>query len=140
MLIDVEDRTISGELVIDSVSEDSELKSIGLCVSSGVRSVTGSITAAQRGRTLVGLRGGRLNPRRARVLAGASAPSGRADEAVELAVDADGNGRPDLIVTQYTCDAGGAPSSGAQARCIDTYMEQSGGMRRVLQEIIGPCR
>jgi hypothetical protein len=140
-LIDIEDKAVHGELVIDSVGEENELAALGLCVSSGAHSVKGTITPPiGEGRSLVGLRGARLNRRVARVLTGISPPSGRTGESVELAVDADGNGRPDLIVTQYACDATGTPSASGEGRCIDTYMDQHGAMRRVLQESVGTCR
>jgi hypothetical protein len=140
-IIDMEDKAVRGELVIESIGEETELAALGLCVSSGVRTVKGTLTPdVSEGRTLVGLRGARLDRRVARVLSGITSPSGRTDESVELALDADGNGRPDLVVTQYPCDAAGAPSSSNEGRCIDTYMEQHGAMRRVLQESVGPCR
>jgi len=149
-IIDMDDRAVRGELVIETVGEETELAALGLCVSSGIRTVKGTLSPdMSEGRSLVGLRGARLDRRMARVLTGISSPSGRADESVELAVDADGNGRPDLVITQYACDAAGSSSSvsgggggvsGAEGRCIDTYMEQHGGMRRVLQETVSPCR
>jgi hypothetical protein len=140
-VVDLVEKTVRGEFVIESVSEATELAALGMCVSSGIKTVKGSFTSGT-GETghVVGLRGARLNRHAARLLADVPPPSGRADESVELAVDADGNGRPDLILTQYPCDENGAPAAAGEGRCFDTYMAQHGEMQRVQQDILRSCR
>jgi len=133
---------LRGELVIESVSEAADMRSAGLCISGGAQNVKGWSTADADGRDLVaGLRNARLDAGVARVLSGVAAPSGRDDERVDLAVDADGNGSADLVVTAYRCTPEGAPSSGTgpDARCFDTYMVRHGKLHRVLQDIIRAC-
>jgi hypothetical protein len=138
--IDMVDKAVRGELVIESVGPATEFDSLGLCVSSGAHGVRGTFTVPiDESRQIVGLRGARLSPRTARVLTDVQPPSGRSEESVELAVDADGNGRADLILTQYSCDAAGGPSTSGEGRCLDTYLEQRGTLRRVQQDILRSC-
>jgi len=138
--IDMVDRTVRGELVIESVGPPTELESLGLCVSSGAHGVRGTSAARlDESHQVVGLRGARLNPRISRVLTDALPPSGRGEESVELAIDSDGNGRADLVLTQYSCDATGAMSASGESRCLDTYVEQRGTLRRVQQDILRNC-
>jgi hypothetical protein len=140
-VIDLAEKRVRGEFVIEAVTEATELSSLNLCISTGVRSVRGSYASGvEEGGHIIGLRGAKLNRRVARVLSNVAAPSGRADEQVELAIDADGNGQADLLLTQYVCDGDGAPAAGGEGRCFDTYMEQRGGMRRVQQDILRACR
>jgi hypothetical protein len=139
-VIDMAEKRVRGEYVIESVSEATELSSLGLCISSGVKSVRGSYAAgAEEGGHVMGLRGARLSRKLTQVLTSVPAPSGRTDETVELAIDADGNGHADLVLTQYPCDANGVPASGGDGRCFDTYLEQRGGLRRVQQDILRAC-
>jgi len=139
-LVDLVDRTVRGEFVIESVGEATELAALGLCVSSGVKTVKGSFTGGiEESGSIVGLRGARLNRKVARLLSDVRPPTGRSDESVELALDADGNGRADLILTQYACDTNGAPSPAGDGRCFDTYVEQHGGLHRVQQDILRTC-
>ena len=132
-----------GELVIESVSEAADMRSAGLCISGGAQNVKGwSTTDADERDLVAGLRNARLDAEVARVLSGVAAPSGRADERVDLAVDTDGNSSADLVVTAYSCTPEGEPSSGtgSHARCFDTYMVRRGKLRRVQQDIIRACR
>jgi len=138
-VVDQMGKTVRGTFVIESVTEAAELAALGLCVSTGVRTVRGAYgNGADEGGRAWGLRGVKLNRKVAR-LVDAQPPSGRTDESVNVALDVDGNGRPDVILTQYSCDASGAPSSSGDGRCFDTYMEQHGGMRRVQQDILKTC-
>jgi hypothetical protein len=139
-IIDLSEQRVRGEFVIESVEDSAELAQIRMCVDTGVQTVKGSyVGGAEGGEQVVGLRGARLDPRTARVLSDVTPPSGRAEESVEVAIDTDGNGRADLILTQYACDATGAPTNGAGARCFDTYLEQRGVMRRVQRDILRAC-
>jgi hypothetical protein len=139
-IIDLSEKRVRGEFVIESVEDSAELAQLRMCVDTGVQTVKGSYRGgAEGGEHVVGLRGARLDPRTARVLSDVAPPSGRAEESVEVAIDADGNGRADLILTEYGCDATGAPASGTGARCFDTYLEQRGVMRRVQRDILRAC-
>jgi hypothetical protein len=138
--IDMVDRSVRGELVIEAVGPATEFDSLGLCVSSGAHGVRGTVTVRlDDSHQIVGLRGARLSPRISRVLTDVLPPSGRGEESVELAIDADGNGRADLVLTQYSCDATGALSASGEGRCLDTYLEQRGTLRRVQQDILRSC-
>lgn len=140
-IVDPAARRLRGAFVIESVTEAAELASLALCVSTGVHTVRGSYAiGADEGGRVWGLRGAKLNRKVARVLGDVPPPSGRSEESVAFAVDADGNGRPDLLLTEYACDENGAPTSGAEGRCFDTYLEQRGGMHRVQQDILRTCR
>jgi hypothetical protein len=139
-IFDLGERRVRGEFVIESSSESTELAAIGLCVNTGIRNVKGSYTpGTEEGGHVMGMRGLQLNRRIARVLENVPSPSGRTDDSVELAVDYDDNGQPDLVMTQYSCDVNGSPSAGGDGRCFDTYTEQRGGLRRVQQDIIRRC-
>ena len=134
---------LRGELVIESVSEATAPRA-SLCVSGGAQLVKGSFTSPDDDfDSGLGLRGVQLDIKIARVLAGVPAPSGRDDEQIKLALDGDGNGSADLVVTAYTCTPEGAPASGVRgrdARCFDTHMAHRGKLRRVHQDIVRACR
>ena len=139
-VIDLADKAVRGEFVIESVSEAADATHLGVCLDTGLQIVKGSyVGGAEPGGHAFGLRGAKLSRRTARVISDLPSPSGRTEETVELAIDADGNGRADIVLTQYSCDASGAPSSGGMIRCLDTYMEQRGGLRRVQQDILRAC-
>lgn len=138
-VVDLGERVVRGEFVIESVGDAKDLLSRGICVSTGLQMVKGTyVDGAQPGRQVMGLRGVRLSPR-ARVLSDVPAPSGRPEESVELALDTDGNGRADILLSQYACDVSGALSTGGEARCLDTYIDQRGTLRRVQQDILQVC-
>ncbi len=140
-VLDLSERKVSGELLIESVGEPTELASRGVCVSTGVQTVKGLFTGGADGLGhLMGLRGVRLDPRIARVRVDLPSPSGRDDDSVEFGVDTDGNGRTDLVLTHYACDDAGAPASDGAGRCFDTYMDRGTGLRRVQQDIFRICR
>ncbi len=140
-VLDLSERTVRGEFLIESVGAATELTSRGVCVSTGVQTVKGTYTSGGDGLGhLMGLRGARLDPRIARVRVDVPAPSGRPDESVEFAVDTDGNGRTDLVLTHYACNESGAPAGDGEGRCFDTYMDRGDGLRRVQQDIFRICR
>jgi hypothetical protein len=140
-VLDLSERAVRGELVIESVGEGAELIARGVCVNTGVYTVKGSYASGTDGvGHLMGLLGAKLDRRTARIMADVPAPSGRTDEVVELAVDADGNGRADLVLTHYSCDEQGKPASDSMGRCFDTYMQRQGELRRVQQDIFRVCR
>jgi hypothetical protein len=138
-VIDLSAGTVRGELVIESVS--AELPAFSMCVNPGVHTVKAAYASGgDAGGDLLGLRGAKLDRRTARVMKDVPAPSGRAGDAVEVAVDTDGNGRADLVLTRYACDQDGRPSQDDAGDCFDTYMGRDGGLRRVHQDIFRVCR
>jgi hypothetical protein len=140
-VLDMSERKMSGELVIEAVGEPTELTSRGVCVNTGLQTVKGTFAGEADGLGhLMGLRGARIDPRIARVRVDLPPPSGRDDETVELGVDLDGNGRTDLVITHYACDDSGAPASDGEGRCFDTYMDRGAGLRRAQQDIFRICR
>jgi hypothetical protein len=131
---------LRGEFIVESVAEPTELISRGLCPDSDIHVVKGSFTAgADQGGYVMGLRAAKLDPRIARVMPDVPAPSGRDEESVHFAIDSDADGRADLMVTEYSCDASGTPTSGGSSLCFDVYMDQRGTMRRVQQDILRVC-
>ena len=139
-VIDLSAEAVRGELVIESVGARLPDAGLGICVNTDVHAVSASYASGGgAGGNLLGLRGAKLDHRTARVMKDVGAPSGRAGESVELAVDADANGRADLVVTRYACDQDGRPSSDGAGRCFDTYVERDGGLRRVHQDIFRVC-
>jgi hypothetical protein len=143
LLVATEPR-LRGELVIESATDATDLRRDNVCISGGAQYVKGWYTSGTDSSDVTaGLRGAGLDLSVARVLDGVPAPSGHADESVKLAVDGDGNGSADLVMTAYRCTPDGAPApSGASSdsRCFDTYMAYRGKLRRVHQDIIRACR
>lgn len=140
-VIDTVKRTVRGDFVIESIEDDLEYMSRGLCVAAGAYAVKGRFASGAPDRTteLIGLRGLKLG-KQARVLAGGvQPPSGRADERVELAVDADGDGRADVALTRYPCDPAGNPRSGSEGICYDVYVAERGRLSRTSQDVVGAC-
>jgi len=88
----------------------------------------------------------RLDPSRARVLEKArnpASPSGHPGDEVLRAVDRDGDGIADILITRYSCDVSGKPSAGPSSSCIDIWARtsaQSGGkLVRASQLNFAPC-
>ena len=79
-----------------------------------------------------------IHPRRGRNLTREQfppSPSGRPDDQVVIAVDRDGDGAADILMTQTACDGAGA-SSGS---CLDEYANMNGRMVRVHQTNFATC-
>ncbi|MDB4957036.1 MAG: hypothetical protein JWO36_4605 [Myxococcales bacterium] len=66
-------------------------------------------------------------------------PMGHADERILMAVDAEGKGNEDLVLTQYVCDAQGQPSAIGGASCFDMYHRVGERLTRGQQTIISGC-
>ncbi len=64
-----------------------------------------------------------LDPAHARIIPDSQLPHspGGSDEAVFKAIDRDGDGNADIIVTTYTCDANGIANTSAQSNCVDVW-------------------
>lgn len=69
------------------------------------------------------------------------APSGRPDENVQHALDDDGDGQPDLLVTNYACDERLRPSRASRVShtCYDTWLEVRDEWRRARTDHVPVC-
>jgi hypothetical protein len=65
-------------------------------------------------------------------------PSGSADDEVWRAVDRDGDGAADILLTRYSCDAAGRPSTGG-TYCIDVWARTGARMMRTAQINFALC-
>ena len=68
-----------------------------------------------------------------------SNPGGISDDDVWRAVDRDGDGAADILITRYGCDAEGHPSSAASTFCIDLWARTGARMTRTTQFNFGLC-
>lgn len=75
------------------------------------------------------------------VAAAMEAPSGRPDENVQHALDDDGDGQPDLLVTIYACDERMRPSRASRVShtCYDTLIEVRDEWRRARTDQVPMC-
>lgn len=83
-----------------------------------------------------------LDPSRARVIDRSHAPpspSGSPDEEVWRAIDRDGDGDPDILITRLGCDASGRPVSGGPASCVDVWARTGTRMTRTTQVDLAQC-
>jgi hypothetical protein len=88
-----------------------------------------------------------LDANRARVLERSHmppSPSGFPDDEVWRAIDRDGDGAADILLTRYGCDSQGRPVSGGFARvgntfCIDVWARTGARMTRTTQLNFGLC-
>lgn len=62
-----------------------------------------------------------------------SSPSGMPDDEVWRAIDRDGDGAADILITRYGCDASGRPASAGNAFCIDLWARTGARMTRTTQ-------
>jgi hypothetical protein len=82
-----------------------------------------------------------LDPNRARVLDKnhmPASPSGIAGDEVWRAIDRDGNGTADILITRYSCDTSGTPSTSG-AYCIDVWARLGARMTRTTQLNLARC-
>jgi hypothetical protein len=83
-----------------------------------------------------------INPSRARVLDKnhlPSSPSGASGEEVWRAIDRDGDGAADVLITRYNCDAAGRPMTGGSTYCIDVWARLGLRMTRTTQLNFAQC-
>jgi len=86
---------------------------------------------------------GRIDQGRAHVLPAARpirSTSGRAEQ-ILFGVDCDGDGKPDLIITRYPCDASGNPAVPARAvdECDDIWVDDGHSVQRTEQVMESAC-
>jgi hypothetical protein len=83
-----------------------------------------------------------LNPSRARVLDKnhlPASPSGLPDEEVWRAIDRDGDGTADILITRYSCDASGRPTASGSTPCVDIWARLGSKMTRTFQLNFAQC-
>ena len=74
-----------------------------------------------------------LDPNRAHALDKAhmpASPSGLSGDDVWQAIDSDGDGSADIVVTRYGCDSAGKPATRASTYCIDVWARTGSRMTR----------
>lgn len=74
-----------------------------------------------------------LDPNRAHALDKAhmpESPSGLSGDDVWQAIDSDGDGSADIVVTRYGCDSAGKPATRANTYCIDVWARIGSRMTR----------
>lgn len=83
-----------------------------------------------------------LDPSRARVIDRSHlppSPSGSPDEEVWRAIDRDGDGDPDILITRLGCDPSGRTASGGAAYCVDVWARTGARMTRTAQVDLTQC-
>lgn len=103
-----------------------------------VRPVRGSATDGDG----FGVSDPNLNPNRAHLIEKhhrPAAPSGLAGEEVWRAIDRDGDGNADAMLTRYSCDGSGRPLPGGSAHCIDVWARIAGRVVRTTQINLAQC-
>ncbi|HEX8112419.1 MAG TPA: hypothetical protein VF516_32035, partial [Kofleriaceae bacterium] len=68
-----------------------------------------------------------------------SSPSGLPDDEVWRAIDRDGDGAADILITRYGCDASGRPTSAGNPQCIDLWARTGARMTRTTQLNFALC-
>jgi hypothetical protein len=83
-----------------------------------------------------------VDPRRARVLDKdhmPASPSGISDEEIWRAIDRDGDGSADILVTHYNCDTSGRPVPRGATYCIDVWARLGTKLTRTTQLNFAQC-
>jgi hypothetical protein len=82
-----------------------------------------------------------LHPSRARIVdkSHIAAPSGVPGEEVVRAIDRDGDGTADLLITRYGCDSSGRPTAGVTTFCIEVWTRSQNRMMRRSQINLAQC-
>lgn len=83
-----------------------------------------------------------LDPNRARVLDRGHippSPSGATDEEVWRAIDRDGDGVADILITRFSCDLAARPVPGGAAYCVAIWARTGARMTRTTQLNFARC-
>jgi hypothetical protein len=103
-------------------------------------------TRTLRGSTLegdgIGVIDPGLDPNRAHLIERAhlpSSPSGSPDDEVWRAIDRDGDGAADILITRYNCDASGRSTSTSVTSCLDLWSRTGARMTRTTQLNFALC-
>jgi hypothetical protein len=68
-----------------------------------------------------------------------SSPRGPPDDDVWRAIDNDGDGVADIVITRYGCDASGRPTSTGNTFCIDVWARTGARMMRTTELNFALC-
>jgi len=68
-----------------------------------------------------------------------SSPSGSPDDEVWRAIDRDGDGAADIVITRYSCDSSGRPTTGGATYCVDLWARTGARMTRTTQLNFALC-
>jgi hypothetical protein len=101
----------------------------------------GDLASAQTGRA-IGLVDAGLDPSTAHRIPddlARPAPTGRSEERVFAAIDREGKGNEDIVITQYVCDPQGQSNANGIAQCMDVYNRIGGRLTRAQQTVIAGC-
>lgn len=105
------------------------------------RTVRGA-TSDHNGNNGIGVIDPAILPARAHVLERGrlpASPSGLPSEEVWRAIDRDGDGTADILITRYTCDAAGKPLPSASTSCIDIWARIGQRLLRTTQINFAQC-
>jgi hypothetical protein len=105
------------------------------------RSVRGA-TADGNGPGGIGVIDPALNPSRAHVLDRSHlppSPGGMPNEEVWRAIDRDGDGSADIMITRYSCDSSSKPQSAGATYCIDVWARIGTRLQRTTQLNFAQC-
>jgi hypothetical protein len=83
-----------------------------------------------------------LDPSRAHLIERAhlpGSPSGSPDDEVWRAIDRDGDGAADILITRYNCDASGRSTSTSVTSCLDLWARTGARMTRTTQLNFAQC-
>ena len=83
-----------------------------------------------------------LDPGRAHLIDRAhlpGSPSGSPDDEVWRAIDRDGDGAADILITRYNCDASGRSTSTSVTSCLDLWARTGARMTRTTQLNFALC-
>jgi len=99
-------------------------------------------TTDSNGNTGIGVIDPAINPNRAHVLDRShmpASPGGLHGEEVWRAIDRDGDGTADIMITRYTCDASSKPQSAGATSCIDVWARVGPRLLRTTQLNFAQC-
>jgi hypothetical protein len=99
-------------------------------------------TTDSNGNSGIGVIDPAINPSRAHVLDRShmpASPGGLPGEEVWRAIDRDGDGTADIMITRYNCDGSGKPLSGGSTYCIDVWARIGPRIVRTTQVNFAQC-
>jgi hypothetical protein len=99
-------------------------------------------TTDNNGNNGIGVIDPAINPSRAHVLDRShlpASPSGLPSEEIWRAIDRDGDGTADIMITRYTCDSSGKPTTVGTTACIDVWARVGPRMMRTTQLNFAQC-
>jgi hypothetical protein len=67
-------------------------------------------------------------------------PSGRSDDEIQFGIDRNGDGRPDVIGIQYTCNDAGKPDATATGDCYDVYTGNGIDLQKAHPTLLPACQ